>query len=102
MLRRRRGRCSPVNSRAPPPPYPPPRAAEGREGAMAKALTHIDRGGAARMVDVSPKPPTERVAVAAGFLRLSAATPHLLLSRHAQKGDVLGAPPIARILAGPK
>src|SRR5262249_10875792 len=55
---------------------------------VAKALTHIDRGGAARMVDVSPKPATERVAVAAGFVRMSAATLGLVLSGNAKKGDV--------------
>src|SRR6266849_10259970 len=103
MLRRRRGRCSPANLRAPPHPYPPQRAGEGREGAiMAKALTHIDRGGAARMVDVSPKPATARVAVAAGFVRMSAATLDLVLSGNAKKGDVFGAARIAGIMAAKK
>ncbi len=69
---------------------------------MAKALTHIDRGGAAHMVDVSPKPATERVAVAAGFVRLSAATLDLVLSGNAKKGDVLGAARIAGIMAAKK
>src|SRR5712671_6426481 len=102
MSRRRRGRCSPAIRRAPPPPHPPPRAGEGREGAVAKALTHIDRSGAARMVDVSPKPATERVAVAAGFVRMSAATLDLVLSGNAKKGDVLGAARIAGIMAAKK
>src|SRR5579871_1028695 len=66
---------------------------------MAKALTHIDRGGSARMVDVSSKPATERVAVAAGFVRMSAATLDLVLSGNAKKGDVLGAARIAGIMA---
>src|SRR5258708_9096642 len=69
---------------------------------MAKALTHIDRGGAARMVDVSPKPATERVAVAAGFVQLSAATRDLGLCGNAKKGDVLGAARIAGIMAAKK
>src|SRR5258708_12440439 len=69
---------------------------------MAKVLTHIDRGGAARMVDVSPKPATERVAVAAGFVRMSAATLDLVLSGNAKKGDVLGAARIAGIMAAKK
>jgi len=69
---------------------------------VAKALTHIDRGGAARMVDVSPKPATERVAVAAGFVRMSAATLDLVLSGNAKKGDVLGAARIAGIMAAKK
>jgi cyclic pyranopterin phosphate synthase len=34
-------------------------------------LTHIGRGGAARMVDVSEKPATERVAVAEGRVLMS-------------------------------
>src|SRR6267154_3394695 len=69
---------------------------------MAKALTHIDRGGAARMVDVSDKPATERVAVAAGFVRMSAATLDLVLTGNAKKGDVLGAARIAGIMAAKK
>src|SRR6266481_5613833 len=84
------------------PSLPSPAGGEGREGAMAKALTHIDRGGAAHMVDVSPKPATERVAVAAGFVRLSAATLDLVLSGNAKKGDVLGAARIAGIMAAKK
>ena len=69
---------------------------------MAKNLTHIDRGGAARMVYVSEKPATERVAVAAGFVRMSAATLDLVLSGNAKKGDVLGAARIAGIMAAKK
>src|SRR5712691_4283802 len=69
---------------------------------MAKKLTHIDRGGAARMVDVSAKPATERVAIAAGFVRMSAPTLDLVLSGNAKKGDVLGAARIAGIMAAKK
>jgi cyclic pyranopterin phosphate synthase len=65
-------------------------------------MTHIDGGGAARMVDVSAKPATERVAVAAGFVRMSAATLELVLSGNAKKGDVLGAARIAGIMAAKK
>jgi cyclic pyranopterin monophosphate synthase len=66
---------------------------------VAKALTHIDRGGAARMVDVSEKPATERMAVAAGFVRMSPATLELVLSGNAKKGDVLATARIAGIMA---
>ena len=66
---------------------------------MAGKLTHLDRGGDARMVDVSQKPATERVAVAEGFVRMSAATLDLVLSGNAKKGDVLGAARIAGIMA---
>src|SRR5215475_9130730 len=69
---------------------------------MPKDLTHIDRGGAARMVDVSEKAATERVAVASGFVRMSAATLDLVLSGNAKKGDVLGAARIAGIMAAKK
>ena len=65
---------------------------------MAK-LTHIDPGGAARMVDVSEKAATERVAVAEGRVRMSAETLALVMSGNAKKGDVLGTARIAGIMA---
>src|SRR3974390_636644 len=65
---------------------------------MAK-LTHIDPGGAARMVDVSEKAATERIAVAEGRVRMSAETLALVMSGNAKKGDVLGAARIAGIMA---
>jgi cyclic pyranopterin phosphate synthase len=68
---------------------------------MAK-LSHIDAGGAARMVDVSAKPVSERVAVAEGFVRMTQATLDLVLSGNAKKGDVLGAARIAGIMAAKK
>ncbi len=67
--------------------------------APAKKLTHIDHGGAARMVDVSAKSATERVAVAEGLVRMKAETLALVLSGNAKKGDVLGAARIAGIMA---
>jgi cyclic pyranopterin monophosphate synthase len=68
---------------------------------MAK-LTHIDPGGAARMVDVSDKAATERIAVAEGRVRMSAQTLALVMSGNAKKGDVLGAARIAGIMAAKK
>ena len=65
-------------------------------------LTHIGVGGEARMVDVSQKPATERVAVAQGRVVLSAETLDLVLSGNAKKGDVLGAARIAGIMAAKK
>jgi cyclic pyranopterin monophosphate synthase len=65
-------------------------------------LTHIDVRGAARMVDVSEKQVTARVAVAVGFVRVSPATLDLVLSGNAKKGDVLGAARIAGIMAAKK
>lgn len=63
------------------------------------ALTHIDASGEARMVDVSDKPATERVAVAEGLVIMSKATLDMIESGNAKKGDVLGTARIAGIMA---
>jgi cyclic pyranopterin phosphate synthase len=63
------------------------------------ALTHIGASGEARMVDVSGKDETTRVAVAEGRVVMAAATLALILSGDAKKGDVLGAARIAGIMA---
>jgi cyclic pyranopterin monophosphate synthase len=63
------------------------------------ALTHIDSKGEARMVDVSDKLATERVAVAEGRVVMSKATLELIRSGNARKGDVLGTARIAGIMA---
>src|SRR6201991_1077672 len=68
---------------------------------MAK-LTHLGKRGEARMVDVSAKPATERVAVAQGRVVMSAKTLDLVLKGDAKKGDVLGAARIAGIMAAKK
>jgi cyclic pyranopterin phosphate synthase len=65
----------------------------------AAALTHIDDKGEARMVDVSAKPATERMAVAEGCVVMSKATLALIVSGHAKKGDVLGTARLAGIMA---
>ena len=69
---------------------------------MARKLTHISAGGEARMVDVSAKPATERVALAQGRVAMSSDTLKLVLSGNAKKGDVLGAARIAGIMAAKK
>jgi cyclic pyranopterin phosphate synthase len=63
------------------------------------ALTHIDSAGEARMVDVSAKPATERIAVAEGCVIMSQATLDLIESGNAKKGDVLGTARVAGIMA---
>src|ERR1700691_5417060 len=63
------------------------------------ALTHIDAKGEARMVDVSAKPATERMAVAEGRVVMSLATLALIMSGNAKKGDVLGTARVAGIMA---
>jgi cyclic pyranopterin monophosphate synthase len=66
---------------------------------LAKTLTHLGRKGEARMVDVSDKAVTERVAVAEGRVVMAKATLDLVLVGDAKKGDVLGAARIAGIMA---
>jgi cyclic pyranopterin monophosphate synthase len=63
------------------------------------ALTHIDARGEARMVDVSTKRATERVAVAEGNVIMTEPTLKMILSGNAKKGDVFGAARIAGIMA---
>jgi cyclic pyranopterin phosphate synthase len=62
-------------------------------------LTHLDETGAARMVDVSGKTVTERVAIAEGFVAMSAETLALVDGGLAKKGDVLATARIAGIMA---
>jgi cyclic pyranopterin phosphate synthase len=69
---------------------------------MTGKLTHLGKSGEARMVDVSEKSATERVAVAEGKVVMSPATLELVLSGDARKGDVLGAARIAGIMAAKK
>jgi len=67
-----------------------------------RTLTHIGAEGEARMVDVSEKEATSRVAIAEGRVRMAAATLALILAGDAKKGDVIGAARIAGILAAKK
>ncbi len=62
-------------------------------------LTHLDDAGAARMVDVSAKPDTHRVAVTAGSIRMLPETLKLIEQGASKKGDVLGIARIAGIQA---
>src|SRR5213592_4877131 len=62
-------------------------------------LTHLNRGGEARMVDVSEKAATERVAAAEGRVVMTAKTLDLVLAGNAKKGDVLGVARLAGIMA---
>jgi len=63
------------------------------------ALTHLGPAGDARMVDVTEKAPTQRLASAEGCIVMSKATLDLVLSGNAKKGDVLGTARIAGIMA---
>ena|SRR2546423_7163828 len=68
---------------------------------MAK-LTHLGQRGEARMVDVSAKAVTERVAIAEGRVVMTRKTLDLVLKGDAKKGDVIGAARIAGIMAAKK
>src|SRR5262245_9245882 len=65
-------------------------------------LTHVDERGRARMVDVSDKPETERVAVARALLRCAPATRDALLNDQVKKGDAAAAARIAGVMAAKK
>lgn len=62
-------------------------------------LTHINEQGRARMVDVSAKQKTQRVARAAGFVRMAPATLELVRTGGCKKGDVLAVAQVAGIMA---
>ncbi|MEO5349564.1 MAG: cyclic pyranopterin monophosphate synthase MoaC [Magnetococcus sp. YQC-3] len=62
-------------------------------------LTHFDAQGAARMVDVSAKAETERLAVAGGVVEMREETFQLIQNRQLSKGDVLEVARIAGIMA---
>jgi cyclic pyranopterin monophosphate synthase len=64
-----------------------------------KALTHLTNRGEARMVDVSRKPATERLAIAEGRVIMAPKTLALVRQGNAKKGDVLGTARIAGIQA---
>lgn len=62
-------------------------------------LTHLDRTGAANMVDVSDKAATKRVARAEGRVVTAPGTVALIRAGDARKGDVLGTARLAGIMA---
>ncbi len=62
-------------------------------------MTHLDKDGGVRMVDVGDKPDTPRKAVVQSQVRLSAETFRLLQDKALPKGDVLVTAKIAGIMA---
>ena len=71
---------------------PAPRAERRR-------LTHVDRSGRPRMVDVSAKPVTARRAVAEAVVAVSQETLSLVIDGGGPKGDVLGVAELAGVMA---
>ena len=65
-----------------------------------RRLTHVDRRGRPRMVDVSAKPPTARRAVAEAEVAVSAETMSLVIDGGNAKGDVLTVAELAGVMGG--
>ncbi len=66
---------------------------------MRGSLTHLDSSGQARMVDVSAKAETERLARARGRVTMDRRTLDLVIGGDAPKGDVLAVARVAGIMA---
>ncbi|MCE8008043.1 cyclic pyranopterin monophosphate synthase MoaC [Aestuariivita sp.] len=65
-------------------------------------LTHFDAKGDAHMVDVSDKPVTDRVATAAGWVKMARETFDIVAEGRAKKGDVLSVARLAGIMGAKK
>ncbi|MBI3780258.1 MAG: cyclic pyranopterin monophosphate synthase MoaC [candidate division NC10 bacterium] len=64
-----------------------------------KRLSHVDRQGRARMVDISEKDETKREAVARGVITMQPATLRMIQKGIVPKGDVLAAARLAGVMA---
>ena len=62
-------------------------------------LTHFSDSGRARMVDVSAKAETARVAIASGVLRMQSATLERIRAGKIAKGDVLTVADVGAVMA---
>ena len=62
-------------------------------------LTHVDEQGDVRMVDVSEKAVTQRIAIAEGSILMHPETQAMVLEDRAKKGDVLACARVAGIMA---
>src|SRR4029077_12973819 len=71
----------------------------GRPLHMTDKLSHVGESGEARMVDVSGKPESERVARATGSIRMRPETLTAIVNAEVKKGDVLGVARIAGVMA---
>jgi cyclic pyranopterin phosphate synthase len=67
-----------------------------------RRLTHVDRRGRPRMVDVSAKPPTPRRAVAEAWVHVEQETLSLVIDGSGPKGDVLTVAELAGVIGAKK
>ena len=74
-------------------------AAESARDARRDELTHVDAKGEVRMVDVSDKAETHRIAIAEGTILMHPETQAMVLQDRAKKGDVLACARVAGIMA---
>jgi cyclic pyranopterin monophosphate synthase len=65
-----------------------------------RRLTHVDRSGRPRMVDVTEKAPTARRAIAEALVKVSPETLSMVIDGVAAKGDVLGVAELAGVMGG--
>src|SRR5476651_1079289 len=68
-------------------------------GKKDEKLTHVAPDGTARMVDVSGKPDSARMARATGSIRMAMRTLDAIMKNELTKGDVLGVARLAGIMA---
>jgi cyclic pyranopterin phosphate synthase len=69
---------------------------------MMDKLSHLDEQGRAKMVDVSDKDITSRIAVARGTIHMRAETLALIRANKIEKGDVFSVARVAGIMAAKK
>jgi len=67
-----------------------------------KKLSHLDKEGKAKMVDITAKPLTNREAVARGSVYMKPGTIKLIVDKKVPKGDVFSIARIAGIMAAKK
>ena len=65
-------------------------------------LTHFDKSGRSRMVDVGAKDDTERAATATATVSMKQETFQRIMDGEIKKGDVLGVAQVAGIMAAKK
>ncbi|MCD4700738.1 MAG: cyclic pyranopterin monophosphate synthase MoaC [Candidatus Aegiribacteria sp.] len=64
-----------------------------------KKMSHVDENGYARMVDISSKEPTERTAVASGYIKLGSSASAAIDGDAVPKGEVFSTARIGAITA---
>src|SRR5215472_5433042 len=104
-MKRKQAETYSTNSRLLTKSSPPARSRDPAKGATdgpaqsATGLTHVDRQGRIRMVDVGDKPVTRREAIARAAIEMQAATLDAIIGGTLEKGEALAAARLAGIMA---